>query len=155
MEGTNKTTTQNIEVENNEIFEEDSQLEVSTIQSETAFENDENDFVIKNKPIKSKKSKKNVKKEEDEETEVELPDLPRVYPKFRGADKIYHQILWDDRLDKSQFVIGYLDRFEGIIEIPLTTFIDEIRVDCPYHRIRFYKRNGEVVWDRKKKLNLL
>lgn len=73
--------------------------------------------------------------------------------KFKGADLIFDRILWDKKFDKSEFSVGYEDRFLGILEVP---FLDFSAVkDIPTHRIKYFKRNGEIVWDRVKKLNLM
>jgi Protein of unknown function (DUF504). len=111
--------------------------------------------------LEAKRGKKfkNVNHEEEEdsdyEEEVDENGVPtKTYAKFRGADKIYHRILWDESLNKSEFVVGYEDRFEGIIEEPFENF-EVLKEDIPFHRIRYFKRNGEVVWDRRIKLNKL
>jgi len=85
--------------------------------------------------------------EEDEEYQKE-------YSKFPGADKIYHKIIWDEHLKEDDFSVIYEDRFEGNIEEPFCIF-KELKEDIPFHRIRFYKQNGEIVWGRKDKINKL
>ena len=49
--------------------------------------------------------------------------------------------------------MGYEDRFLGIMEIPYEEF--ELKTDIPSHRIKFFKKNGELVWDRTTKVNKL
>jgi len=73
--------------------------------------------------------------------------------KFKGADHIYKRILWDESFKKEEFVVGYEDRFLGILEIPFDEF--NLKTDIPLHRIKFFKRKGEVVWDRASKVNVL
>lgn len=38
----------------------------------------------------------------------------------------------------------------GDMEIPFSEFAD---TDVPFHRIRYYKKNDEVLWDRRKKID--
>lgn len=50
------------------------------------------------------------------------------------------------------FVIGYLERFDGIKEMALSLWLDESTEEdfIPQHRIKYFKKagTGEVVWDR-------
>jgi uncharacterized protein (UPF0248 family) len=68
--------------------------------------------------------------------------------KLKGADEIINRIKWDKSQDKDDFVIGYEDRFLGIMEI---TFAQFEKADIPMHRIKHFKKKGEVVWDRTNK----
>lgn len=72
--------------------------------------------------------------------------------KLKGADEIINRIKWDKRQDKDDFVIGYEDRFLGIMEITFTQFE---KADIPMHRIKHFKKKGEVVWDRTNKIYTL
>jgi uncharacterized protein (UPF0248 family) len=51
------------------------------------------------------------------------------------------------------FTIGYLERFEGIKEMPMSKWVRETSDEdfIPQHRIKYFKRSsdGEVVWDRE------
>lgn len=63
-----------------------------------------------------------------------------------------NRITWDEHLDKSEFSIVYEDRFLGDIEIKFDEFKNtEIKI----HRIKIFKKNGEIVWDRERKIDLL
>mmetsp|Transcript_4240 Transcript_4240/g.3561 ORF Transcript_4240/g.3561 Transcript_4240/m.3561 type:complete len:86 (+) Transcript_4240:345-602(+) len=74
--------------------------------------------------------------------------------KFKGADHIYDRILWDEKLKPEDFTIGYEDRFLGILEISFNEFSMK-KNDIPTHRIQYFKKDGEIAWDRKKKINNL
>lgn len=79
--------------------------------------------------------------------------------RFIPSHEIYARIKWDHGLpDPSQWIIGYLDRFDGIMEIGMEEF-DAVRDDTyegvPQHRIRYFKCRGEVVWDRELRLDRL
>ncbi|KAI8835379.1 hypothetical protein BJ741DRAFT_607799, partial [Chytriomyces cf. hyalinus JEL632] len=86
--------------------------------------------------------------------------------KLRSSEDVFNRIVWDNRFDQDEFVIGYMDRFTGIQEIPFTDFAarkaDQQGEDwIPFHRVWYFKRvvvseqSGEsvveVVWDRKSK----
>lgn len=73
---------------------------------------------------------------------------------LRPAQDILNRILWDtDNYDADDFTVGYLDRFEGIMESPLVNWKRECTDEefIPMHRIAWIKKNGgdgEKVWDR-------
>ena len=72
--------------------------------------------------------------------------------RLKGADHIMKQILWDPKLNFTDFVVGYEDRFLGIIEVSAADFS---KSEIPSHRIRYFKRAGDIVWDRRSRMNLL
>lgn len=47
--------------------------------------------------------------------------------------------------------MGYLDRFRGMLEIPLLEFIPG--GDVPWHRVYYFKKGREVMWDRNTRLD--
>jgi len=71
---------------------------------------------------------------------------------MKPAHDIYYRIKWDEGLNKSDFKIGYLDRFDGIIEVPFSSFDTE---NIPFHRVRIYKQGGVIVWDRENRIDKL
>ncbi|CAF1366340.1 unnamed protein product [Rotaria sp. Silwood1] len=77
--------------------------------------------------------------------------------KFHSADLIFNRIAYDTTIDRSQVLIGYEDRFTGIHEIKFNEFkkIHDDDYGIPMHRIRYYKINGSIVWDRTKKYDIL
>ncbi|KAM4580763.1 leukocyte receptor cluster member 9 isoform 2-T2 [Odontesthes bonariensis] len=87
----------------------------------------------------------------DEEREVNKK------PRMRTADDVISRILWDSSVDASEFVVGYVDRFLGVLERPFCDFNWEINPrDCDYsvelalprHRIQYFCYRGHRVWDR-------
>lgn len=54
-------------------------------------------------------------------------------------------------------MVGYLERFDGIKEIPLDSWLNESTEEdfVPQHRIRYFKRisDGELMWERDSKLD--
>jgi len=84
----------------------------------------------------------------------ESPTVPEYTkkPRLRSSEAVYNQIKWDPEYDSSQCIIGYTDRFEGMQEI---SFEEWPTADIPFHRVWYFKLNGKVMWDRKRKEDLL
>ena len=62
--------------------------------------------------------------------------------RFRPFNEILHRLRWDPELDMNDYVVGYLERFEGIKEMhPTNWFRDFSDEDwIPMHRVRYLKR---------------
>ncbi|KAI8806324.1 hypothetical protein BJ742DRAFT_817374 [Cladochytrium replicatum] len=84
--------------------------------------------------------------------------------KMKSSEDIIHRLTWDPVLSKEEFVVGYLDRFRGVIEKPLCDFVSHHRGDqqvqkrwIPLHRIVHFRRVRDdlIVWDRETKTDLL
>ena len=62
-------------------------------------------------------------------------------------------------MDISQYVVGYLDRFGGCLELPAIQWIRDSTEEewIPQHRIRYFKRvidgQKEVVWHREERVD--
>ncbi|XP_067093736.1 leukocyte receptor cluster member 9-like isoform X1 [Osmerus mordax] len=78
-------------------------------------------------------------------------------PRMRTADEVIARILWDSTLEEVDFVVGYVDRFLGVLERPFSEFNwDADPCDCDYttelalpqHRIQYFTHRGRRVWDR-------
>lgn len=78
-------------------------------------------------------------------------------PRMRTADDVISRILWDSSVDATEFVVGYVDRFLGVLERPFEDFNwDADPCDCDYstelalprHRIQYFAYRGHRVWDR-------
>lgn len=91
-----------------------------------------------------KKSKKATK---------ELPVRLSYTGKFRSSADVMNRIRWDPEIDSGDYIIGYEDRFLGIMERPLDQWKTEQTDEefIPQHRIMFFKRasDGVVAWDRR------
>ncbi len=73
--------------------------------------------------------------------------------KLIDAEKVLKRLSSDDPFVKmEEYSVCYLDRFLGILESEVSNYLES---GIPYHRIRYFKHKGEVVWDRKKKLSKL
>lgn len=83
-------------------------------------------------------------------------------PSLRPAKDILSRIRHDPALDDDEFIVGYHDRHADVMEMPVTSW-----TDCgdfteeewiPQHRILYFRlkgENGEKVWDRKERIDLL
>jgi len=72
--------------------------------------------------------------------------------KLRTSEAVYNRIKWDKEWNVDDFIVGYEDRFVGIMEIP---FVEFATSDVPFHRVRYFKRafNDEIMWDRATRLD--
>jgi len=86
------------------------------------------------------------------ELEVDHSNDSEVKKGLRTSEDVYNRIKWDPDFDKSEFIIGYEDRFVGIMEAQFSTFkCDDVTHEefVPWHRVQYFKRNDIIVWDRK------
>ena len=72
--------------------------------------------------------------------------------KLRTAGYILDRIHWDPNLQEADFRIGYEDRFLGIVEIEFEEFMSK-SAEIKEHRIKYFKKKGEIVWDRNLKID--
>ena len=74
---------------------------------------------------------------------------------MKTATNVIHRIVWDSQLPSEHFVVGYLDRFVGIVEKPFKAFswedlstVSHKVLAIPKHRIQYFKYKGVIVWDK-------
>ena len=74
---------------------------------------------------------------------------------MKTATNVIHRIIWDSQLPSEHFVLGYLDRFVGIVEKPFKSFswedlstVSHKVLAIPKHRIKYFKYKGVIVWDK-------
>lgn len=78
-------------------------------------------------------------------------------PPMKTAGDVISRIQWDEELSPKDFVVGYLDRFIGIVEKDFTDLSWEnlasvdhfVDLAIPRHRIQYFKYHGEIVWDKR------
>jgi poly(A) polymerase len=73
--------------------------------------------------------------------------------RFQTSREVYHRIRWDPRLDAREFVIGYDAHSEDMEEMPFEAFVPDGEI--PWHRVWYFRRGSEVVWDRRKRIDTL
>jgi uncharacterized protein (UPF0248 family) len=72
--------------------------------------------------------------------------------KMQGADKLIFYLAYMMKVDPSvSYTVVYEDRMLGGLECPIDVFLESH--DIPFHRIFMFKKNGEVVWDRRNKFS--
>ncbi|NTX08665.1 poly(A) polymerase [Myxococcus sp. CA040A] len=73
--------------------------------------------------------------------------------RFTTSREVYHRIRWDPRLEAREFVIGYDAHGEALEEMPFEAFVPDGEI--PWHRVWYFKRGREVMWDRKERIDRL
>ena len=103
------------------------------------------------KPGKNRKKKK--QKAQDDVIEEKKPAM-------KTAEDVIKRILWDDNLERDDFIVGYLDRFSGIVEKYFSAFswediasVDYNVLAIPKHRIQFFKYRDVKIWDKSVRLD--
>jgi uncharacterized protein (UPF0248 family) len=85
------------------------------------------------------------------------PSTESVKSKLRPASDVLNRLRWDPHLNSEEYIVGYEDRFLGALEIDLESWKSESTDEefVPLHRILYFKRKvgGEIIWDRKKRLD--
>ncbi|CAK9045799.1 unnamed protein product [Durusdinium trenchii] len=89
--------------------------------------------------------------QKSQETEAPREEESQRSQKLRTSEDVYHRILHDSRFDPKEVSIGYEDRFLGPMEVKLLDF--QPGGDIPLHRIYYFRRGAEVLWDRKHRLD--
>lgn len=108
------------------------------------------------KPEQDKSEKHQKKARKSKKPKCDTKEVNKK-PRMRTADDVISRILWDPSVDSSEFVVGYVDRFLGVLERPFNEFNwDTNPCDCDYttelalprHRIQYFTYRGLRVWDR-------
>ncbi|KAJ5970207.1 uncharacterized protein N7479_000125 [Penicillium vulpinum] len=76
--------------------------------------------------------------------------------RLRPAGDIINRITWDSAFERSNYVIGFVDRFEGQLEITMDSWKKETTDEefIPQHRVLYIRHiNGEIVWDRRRRID--
>jgi|GEM_PF-4009138 len=71
--------------------------------------------------------------------------------RLRSSKDIYHRLKWGGGIPIEKAVIGYLDRIEGMKEMAFKHFKPGRPV--PWDRVYYFKLEGQLVWDRKTRLD--
>jgi uncharacterized protein (UPF0248 family) len=78
--------------------------------------------------------------------------------KFLTIDKtdIINRINWDSKFSRNDYIIGFVDRFEGQLEVSMNAWKKETTDEefIPQHRVLYIRHvNGEIVWDRRRRID--
>jgi uncharacterized protein (UPF0248 family) len=71
--------------------------------------------------------------------------------KLRPIEKILYKLEESNLHDVSDYTVVYEDRFEGNLEANMNVFLETS--DIPTHRVRQVLKKGEIMWDRKQKID--
>lgn len=81
-------------------------------------------------------------------------------PPMKTAIDVVKRIMWDPDLDRDQFLVGYLDRMDGLKEKYFNAFswedissVDYTVLAIPKHRIQYFKYKDIIVWDKRCRLD--
>lgn len=83
-------------------------------------------------------------------------ETPTSQNRLRSAADVMNRIKWDKKYNLDQFIVGYLDRFEGLQEVPFSVFDNrDVSKDSfiPFHRVQYFKQNDEIMWSKVDKID--
>jgi uncharacterized protein (UPF0248 family) len=69
---------------------------------------------------------------------------------------IINRITWDSDFERNDYIIGFVDRFEGQLEVSMDSWKKETTHEefIPQHRVLYIRHiNGEIVWDRRRRID--
>ncbi|KAJ6111197.1 hypothetical protein N7486_003432 [Penicillium sp. IBT 16267x] len=69
---------------------------------------------------------------------------------------IINRIIWDSSLSPDNYVIVFLDRFQGELEVSFDSWKKESTDEefIPQHRVLYIRHvDGEIVWDRRRRID--
>lgn len=114
---------------------------------------------LKTQTDNGKKQKKTKKPKRKFKSEDEVDDNQKL-PSMKTADDVVKRIIWDDNLEKDDFIVGYFDRFRGLVEKCFSSFswedlaaVDYDVLAVPKHRIQYFKYKNVKVWDKSKRID--
>ncbi|CAI7666491.1 unnamed protein product [Penicillium pancosmium] len=76
--------------------------------------------------------------------------------RLRPAGDIINRITWDSNFDRNDYIIGFVDRFEGQLEVTMDSWKKESTDEefIPQHRVLYIRHaNGDIVWDRRRRID--
>jgi uncharacterized protein (UPF0248 family) len=74
---------------------------------------------------------------------------------MRWTDVI-NRINWDSKFSRDDYIIGFVDRFEGQLEVSMNSWKKETTDEefIPQHRVLYIRHvDGEIVWDRRRRID--
>ncbi|KAJ5259234.1 hypothetical protein N7478_012215 [Penicillium angulare] len=78
--------------------------------------------------------------------------------RLRPAADVINRIIWDESFSPDDYMIVFLDRFEGELEVSFDGWKKESTHEefIPQHRVLYIKHvNGDVVWDRRRRIDTI
>ncbi|GFO43898.1 leukocyte receptor cluster member 9-like [Plakobranchus ocellatus] len=106
------------------------------------------------------KNKKKKNKQRKQKSDKEQDDGDEKLPPMKTASDVVNRIIWDDGLEKDDFIVGYFDRFRGLMERSFSAFswedlasVDYDVLAVPKHRIQYFKYKDVKVWDKSRRVD--
>jgi len=97
-----------------------------------------------------------------EETKLEKMCDFQKKSRMRTALDVINRIKWDKDFKQENFIVGYTDRFRGLLEEEFNNFtwedlasLDWDTLAIPQHRIQYFKYKSEKVWEKESRLDLV
>ena len=80
----------------------------------------------------------------------------KAKPKMRTSEDVFRRMQWDPDWHGAHVTIGYEDRIHGPMETALSAFVPLSEGGViPFHRLWYFRRGDEVLWDRLRRLDLV
>lgn len=78
--------------------------------------------------------------------------------KLRPSHDVFNRLFWDETYSAEDYVVGYEDRFKGVMELPLTSWQKEFTDEefIPFHRVVYFREKrgeGKIIWDRRTRVD--
>lgn len=106
---------------------------------------------------------KRKQQQQQQQQEHEAPPAPSSKgPRMRPARDVVARILWDEGVPSEHFIVGYTDRFEGVLELPFDAFnwadfcsLDHTEIAVPEHRIAHFRfePTNTTVWHKADRID--
>ncbi|RPA82128.1 hypothetical protein BJ508DRAFT_414376 [Ascobolus immersus RN42] len=117
----------------------------------STFSTDSTDLDLEEAPSRPEEPNEDLKALES--TSYDLASLPPKTSPLRPAHDVLNRLRWDQSYDVRDYVVGYDDRFLGIMEMGVEAWSNEKTEEewIPMHRVVYFKRvsDGVIVWDRR------
>lgn len=65
---------------------------------------------------------------------------------------VLDKILWDPNLNKDEYKVGYFDKYMGILDIKVEDYMNS---EVKEQKICYLKRNGQIVWHKEDKIDIV
>ena len=79
--------------------------------------------------------------------------MSKPKPRLRSSKDVYHRLKWGGGFPSHRIMIGYMDRIEGMKEMPYPRFRPGGRI--PWDRVWYFKLDKKILWDREKRIDLV
>lgn len=144
-------------------------IDVTIVQGSSVIQDDDlrPDTLVWPKPIVKPEENHSKQENELEESENAKKGTPTKLPvrlndsgakgaKLRQASDILNRLRYDREYNIDECIVGYKDRHTSKIkEKPAADWASETTDEefIPEHRIEYFKRDGEIIWDKSSRID--